>query len=69
MIFLFLFQTPASHFERGYLNANVSIHQTVGTVGSTNRKHPLLSEVYSGAAGGCGWGNKRRQSFIEGFRA
>lgn len=28
----------------------------------------LCYQRRSGAAGGCGWGDKRRQSFIEGFR-
>lgn len=39
-----VFNSRMSHIQRGYLNANVSMHQTEGTAGSANRKPPLLSQ-------------------------
>lgn len=34
---------------------------------SSQTENILCYQKCSGVAGGCGWGDKRRQSFIEGF--
>lgn len=64
-LFCSYFQFPYVLYSEGYLNANVSMHQTEGTVGSANRN--LLCYHRGSGADGAGAGNKKKRVLLKGL--